>query len=595
MSTAWRDQRRPRRPLQVPAPLPPLPPGEPPPPTGRTVRLAAGLATRADGLRLLLALFLIVAGVGLAVVGGRADMTLHRGVGSGAAAGTPAHTIGRDLATNVDLTRFEPTALDEVAVSLQLNSFRYVRQSFAWAEIEPEPGVFRWEEADAIIDALTRHQIVPVAVLHRSPAWARAPEQAEAFDAPPLDPAAYERFVAAFAGRYGERVPYLQLWDLPNRPDRWGGRPPDPTAYALLLAAGFAGARGGNPGATVVLAELDPWPEGAEGAGDLAFLNGIYAAGGAAIFDVAAARVDGGRRGPYDRRIDAATPSLSRLILLREAMVAAGDGETPVWATHYGWANDPAAGVDASRQAEFTIAGIERARAEWPWLGPLFVWGLRPGETIGGEVPPAYALLGPNNESTPLLEALAAANAAGLTDAAPVGFLPVDARQVAFSEGDWERQHLGPEAYRTTTNVGASVAVPFEGTGVTALVRAGPAAGDVEAIVDGAAVPIALGAFRAEDQELPVAAGLPLGRHELTLRLAGEGELTLGGLRVEREIPLRWPVALLVGAGGALAFLGFRGLISLVAERTGRLQRRRGVDLWPELPRLPAWQPQRRA
>lgn len=590
-----RARGRTRRPLRAPPPLPPPGSARPAQPPSRGFRLAVWLVARPDGLRLLFSLLTIAFGVGLALAAGRADDAFHRGVETGVGPRTPPHTIGRDLATNVDLSQFDPSALDDVALSLQQNGFRYVRQSFSWAELEPEPGVFRWDLASAIVDALDRHQITPVAVLHRSPAWARAPDQADAFDAPPADPAAYERFVAAFAATFGERVPYLQLWDQPNRADHWGNRPPNAADFARLLGAGFRGARDGNPTVTVVLAELDPAPADDGRSRDLRFFADLYAAGAAPLFDVAAARLDGGARFPFDRSADADVAGLSRIVLFREAMLAADDARTPIWATHYGWGIDPATGIDAARQAEFTIAGMERARAEWPWLGPLFAWGLRPGQTIAGDVPAAYALLGPNSESTPLLTAYAEAAATGLTDTAPTGFLPVTARQVAFTDGEWERQRLGPDEYRTTTEAGASVAVPFVGSGVTARLRLGPSAGTVEALLDGRPVPVLLDSFRAQDQDVVLAQGLPLGRHELTLRLRGEGELTIGGLLVERSTPLRWPITLLVGGGFALAFVGFRQLISLIAERTGRLQRRRGIDLWPELPRVPGWQPTRRA
>lgn len=581
-----------RRPLRVPPPLSPRHTAHPS--HSRSFVLLARLVNQSDGLRLLLALLLITSGAVAAMSAAWADLALNRGEESGVGSDTAPHTIGRDLAINVDLSLFDPLALDDVAVSLQRNGFRYVRQSFSWAELEPDPGVYRWEEASAIIDALTRHQIVPVAVLHRSPDWARAPDQIGVFDAPPVDVAAYERFVRAFATTFGDRVPYLQLWDLPNRGDRWGNLPVDPVAYTLLLGAGFRGAREGAPAVTIVLAELDPHLSSDAPITDLDYLAGIYAAGGAPLFDVAAARVDGGTSSPFAVSAASGSSFLGRVVFFREAMIAAGDRQTPIWATHYGWAVDAGVGIDATRQAEFTIAGIERARAEWPWLGPLFAWGLRPGGTLSGEVPPEFALLGQNNESTPLLNAYAASASRGLTDTAPTGFLSVAARQIQFSEGDWEEQNLGPDAYRTTDEVGASLSVPFDGTGVTARLRLGPAAGQVEVQLDGRPVALQLDSFRAQDQDVAIAEGLPAGRHMLTLRLVGEGELTVGGLLVEREVPLRWPIALLLGSGIALAFVGFRQMVSVVAERTGRLQRRRGIDLWPELPGIPDWRPTRR-
>jgi hypothetical protein len=293
--------------------------------------------------------------------------------------------------------------------------------------------------------------------------------------------------------------------------------------------------------------------------------------------------------------MDAAEPSLSRLVLFREAMVAADDAATPVWATHYGWSADPAAGVDPSQQAAFLLAGIARARAEWPWLGPLFAWGLRPGPAVGGDVPAERALLGPNNAPTPQMVALAAAAAAGIDEAAATGFLPVDSRQIVYTAGDWRPQHLGPDAYRTTTEIGAELGVAFVGTGVTARLRVGPELGTVVATLDGEPIALPLEAFQAQDADVVIAEGLSPGMHRLTLRLGSEGELTLGGFFVERAIPLQWPMIVMLGSGVVLLLVGARSAIALVAERTGRLQRRRGVELWPELPQLPGWQPPRRA
>ena len=107
-------------------------------------------------------------------------------------------------------------------------------------------------------------------------------------------------------------------------------------AYVSLLAVGSNAARGANPNAVVLLAELDPFP-GDGGTNDLQFLRQVYNAGGSAFFDIVAARVDGGARTPYDRAVRPDEAALSRVILIREAMAAAGDAAKPIWATHYGW------------------------------------------------------------------------------------------------------------------------------------------------------------------------------------------------------------------------------------------------------------------
>ncbi len=564
------------------------------------ILLLAGWARRIDAsldaVRFVRAAVAIVAGIVLALAGALADATIHRGVESGAESPVVRQVSGRDLATNADLTRFSPQQLPDVAAALQANGFRFVRQSFAWAEIEPAPGAYVWDRYDAIVEELSRRGIVPIAVLHRSPAWARTAATADAFDAAPTDPDAYARFVGAVVARYGDRLPIVQIWDLPNRPDRWADGPPDPAAYVGLLAMASNAARAANPNVAVVLAEFDPAPTPGSAAGDLLFLKRVYAAGAAPFFDVVAARVDGGVRSPYDRRVTAAVPSLSRAILFRDAMAEAGDAGKPVWATHYGWrfAAPGGAGLTPAEQAAWTVAGMERARAEWPWMGPMFAWGLAPGPDLGGETAPEAALLGSDGLPTALLTALGGFHAAGGDAAAPTGFLPVRARQFVY-EGNWSLQHLGAETYRTTNEVGARLTVRLRGTGVLARVRLSRDAAELEAALDGRPIQIGLGAFQAADTEVTLASGLPDTVHELTIRLVEPGQFTIGGIVVERAVPLRWPIVMLIGAGAGLLAWGLRLLLFTVAERSGRLPRRGGPDVWPELPQLPDWKPARRA
>ncbi|HEU0114422.1 MAG TPA: beta-galactosidase, partial [Thermomicrobiales bacterium] len=386
---------RPTAPVPPPRRAPRLPPRQAPPPSAIVVLAGIALALRRDPAlaRRTRAALLLVCGLCLALVAGLTDARLHRGVESGAELPPVRQLTGRDLAANGDLTRFAPDQTAAVAAALQANGIRYLRQSFAWSELEPQPGVFQWDRADAIVNELDRHGITLIAVLHRSPTWARAPGAASAFDAPPTDPGAYERFVQEFVGRYGDKAPFIQIWDLPNRPDHWGGQAATPGGYLELLARAFNAARSANPNVSVVLAELDPFP-GPGAPDDLAFLQGLYTAGGAPFFDVVAARVDGGGRTPYDRGVSASAPSLSRATLLRELLHANGDDQKPIWATHYGWRASAAGqpGLSPDDQAAFAVAGIERARAEWPWMGPLFAWGLAPGPSLGGDVAPGEAL-----------------------------------------------------------------------------------------------------------------------------------------------------------------------------------------------------------
>jgi hypothetical protein len=585
-----RPRRARRRPPALPAQR-----VEPPRAIAALAQWAARIGRDADRLRGIFAATLAVCGLLLALLATWADVTIHRGVGDGITPPIVRQYTGRDLAANVDLTRFAPEQVASVTAGLQANGIRYVRQNFSWAEIEPAPGEYVWGRYDAIVESLNQRGISPVAVLHRSPAWIRSPAGAAAFDAPPADLAAYERFVAAVATRYGDRVPFIQIWDLPNRTSHWGDAPADAAAYVSLLAVGSNAARGANPNAVILLAELDPFPE-AEEANDLAFLRGVYAAGGAAFFDIAAARVDGGTRTPYDRATRAAEPSQSRAILLRDVMDDAGDLAKPIWATHFGWevAADGSARLTESTQAAYTIAGVERARAEWPWMGPLFQWGLIPGPDLGGETPPGRALLRADGSPTALFTELGAFAARGGQEAAPTGLAPVAAHQYVW-EGNWDSQHLGADTYRTTSEVEARFRLRFEGTGIIAVARLSREAGAVDVAIDGQPVDVSLASFQAANAEIPLARRLPDQRHDVTMRLSAPGELTIGGLVVERAIPMQWPILLLIGSGTVLLVLGLFDGALLLAENGGLLQRRRSGELWPELPQIPDWRPARRA
>jgi hypothetical protein len=552
-------------------------------------------AASPDRLRAATAASLALCGVLLTLIAVSADVTIHRGVGDGLSPEVVQHYTGRDLAANVDLTRYATEQLPDVAAGLRASGIRYARQSFSWAEIEANPGQYTWERYDAIVDALNQSGISVVAVLHGSPTWIRSPGAGDALDAPPADLSAFERFVSALVSRYEDRVQFLQIWDLPNVSSRWGGVTPDAASYVSLLAVGSNAARGANPNAVILLAEFEQLPAAGEPS-DLDFLQRVYAAGGSAFFDIVALRLDGGSRSPYDRGTGPERLNLSRAILTRETMVAAGDLTTPIWATHFGWGSSqtgPAAEA-AELQARYTIAGLQRARAEWPWMGPLFQWGLIPGPDLGGGTPTDRALLSEDGSPTPLYRALGDFANAGGVAAAPTGLAPVSAHQFVW-EGNWDLQHLGTGTYRTTSDVDARVQLPFTGTGLVARARLSREAGDIEAAIDDQSIDVSLGSFQAANIDVPLARRLQDGPHTVSIQLVSPGELTLGGLVVVRTIPMQWPIYLLLGSGVFLLFAGlFDGLL-LLAENAGLLQRRRAGELWPELPQMPDWRPARRA
>ena len=563
------------------------------PPTGpyRTTLIVARwvarfrrkLAGRRDVPRLVVALIVGITGMSLAGGASLADEYLHRGIESGSERPVTIQPTGRDVAVNIDLSRFPTDQFDTVAATLRGSGFRYVRQTFAWADIEPQPEQFRWERYDAMIEAFERHSLIPMAVLHRSPTWARTNGDF-AVDSPPGDLSVYGRFVESVVGRYGDRLPFVQIWDHPNLPAEWGDRTPDPNAYASLLAFGFNAAQTTNRNTRVLLAELAT-PDDQTAMNDLDFLKGVYRAGGRAYFHVAAIRLDGGDRSPQDRHVETDLINLSRALLYRELMVAEDDDAKPIWATHYGWAIDPAGGIDAEMQARFGIDGLLRARIEWPWMGLIFSWGLLPPTGDDPTQEGTYSLLNADGLATPWFLAITD-QAWNAPDIAPSGYVPISAEPFSFG-GNWADQHLEQGHYRTTSEVGARVTLRFEGTGIGLFLRLSPEAGTVNAKVDGTELDLNLVASQARNLEVPLVSCLSARTHVLILTLTGEGQLTVGGAIVERGNDRGWPIVLMLWTGILGVGWALREAAFTVAQRLGYHQRRRGYDQWPELPALP--------
>jgi hypothetical protein len=562
-------------------------------------QLGVMLRAHEDRARLIRALVLALAGLALVAGAARADSYLHRGVETGEEIPYVVQPTGRELATNADLTQFPADQYDGVAAALQTSGFRVVRHSFLWSSIEPDSGTFNWDETDEIVNALVAHNLRIVAVLHGSPNWARSLDAEGMPDAPPVDFAAYTAFVEQFVLRYSDRIEFVQLWDLPNRADRWGGVPATPDSFKPLLANAFNAVRGANSETKVILPALDPYGGSATAGADLEFLRGLYRNASKDFFNVVAIQLDGGSYSPYDRSSDPAKLNLSRAIQFRQVMIDHGDQTKPIWASQYGWAANEATGLSRERQGEFIVSGLSRSRTEWPWMGLMFNWDFLP--RAGDD---SYALLTAQAQPTEALTALSDYYKRGENGVAGTGFLPMDADAVVYAN-PWSDQHLERRTFKTTSEVGSSTTITFRGTGIVAYLRMSPQAGVVHFTIDGKSVPgyqevdgqseIDLYLYQARDLAFELASGLDDEVHELTLTLVDSGQLTMGGVVVTRAAPNLWPVAVLTITGALLILFAMRDLIYVIALQAGYLQRRGGLELRPPLPHLPDWRPARRA
>jgi O-antigen ligase len=491
--------------------------------------------------------------------------------------GFPAPVAGADvpvLGVNVALEQYDDEDLEAALKRIAEGGFVWVRQSFYWSQVEPQPGRFDWTIPDRILAALARHpELRLVAVLDDSPPLLLADRSTVSEATLTAGPDGFAAFAGAFAARYGAQVDDYQVWDEPNLTDHWGGGPVNPPAYADLLACTARAIRSADPTARILLAGLAPTIEtGPQNLSDVRYLEQLYQAGAAPYFDVVVGKPYGFDTGPDDRRADEAVLNFSRLLLLREVMVHHGDANKAVWASHWGWNALPPGWTgapsiwgqtDERTQASRTVAALERARAEWPWAGALILDQFQPN-AAPDDPRWGFALVGLDATPRPVYDAVAAW-AAALPDAAPVGGYPA-LNPWATYEGGWRVGPLGADV----GSDGDRATFRFEGPAIALTVRRGPYRAFLYVTVDGRpadALPrdragrayvVLYDSVRAV-ATVPLASGLPSGPHTVeVVAEGGQGQWALVDWRVGPG-PVHdgyaWKLAGLAAAGLALAAL----------------------------------------
>jgi beta-glucosidase/6-phospho-beta-glucosidase/beta-galactosidase len=134
--------------------------------------------------------------------------------------------------------------------------FRWVKQEFAWREIEGAGrGIFDWANPDRVMDQIDAYGLKVIARVGVQPEWAGGgyPEIG-----PPEDYQDFANFLTALATRYKGRIDAYQIWNEPNLAREWGNRPPNPAEYAQLLKLAYQSIKSVDPGAYIITAGLAP-------------------------------------------------------------------------------------------------------------------------------------------------------------------------------------------------------------------------------------------------------------------------------------------------------------------------------------------------
>lgn len=220
------------------------------------------------------------------------------------------------------------TAREELKL-MHKAGIRWVRTDFDWSGVEPRRGVWRFDHLDQTVAWAEAAGVRILPILDYDVSWARPAHQH-------LDQ--WLEYVRRVVTRYKGRLRYWEVWNEPNLEGFWRDKP-NPADYAKLLKATYQAIKQIDPELVVVFGGVSgiPW----------SYLEGAYAAGGKASFDVMNVHPYRYPSPPEER------PLYDDLVRLRRLMDKQGDAGKPIWITEIGWpTHQGRRGVSPERQAE---------------------------------------------------------------------------------------------------------------------------------------------------------------------------------------------------------------------------------------------------
>lgn len=293
----------------------------------------------------------------------------------------------------------------------QAIGFDTVVQVLPWRDVNPEPAVWQWAAADALVRETLNHNLNLVLRLDMPPAWAQQPFAGGV----PFDVAAYAEFVEQVAARYQGHIAGYIIWNEPNLAAEWsfsganlerqltigGGQVAYPPHYAGVLGVAYARIKAADSQALAITAGLAPTNENSPRAmDDRLFLEQLLATQAADCFDILSVHAYGYGQDPLAENT-AAGLHLGRIADLHDIMHTHGV-DKPVWITELGYTVNRGSQPDVTlpQQATYLTAAFERIDTEWPWVELITLWNLSYGLPADDEIE-GYSLLTNRVEKRP--------------------------------------------------------------------------------------------------------------------------------------------------------------------------------------------------
>jgi hypothetical protein len=305
--------------------------------------------------------------------------------------------------------------------------FRWVKQEFAWREIEGAgKGSFDWSRTDRVMNQIDAHGLKVIVRLGVQPEWAGGgyPEVG-----PPNNLQDFADFAAAVATHYKGRIDAYQIWNEPNLSREWGNRPPNAAEYTEMLKLAYEAIKAVDPYPIIISAGLAPTTRNDDVARpDTYYIQEMYDAGAKPYFDALGVHGAGyasspetdpaevartpGLANPGDFKPENNVPEELRRVYcfrhvedVREVMVRNGDTDKRVVLLEFGWTIDPRPdspynwhAVTPEQQDKYFQRAYTYAKENWqPWIGVMSLiyianpqWTMNDEQTYWSIVYPTY-------------------------------------------------------------------------------------------------------------------------------------------------------------------------------------------------------------
>lgn len=314
---------------------------------------------------------------------------------TGGTPGTPGFIYGFQ-AHVIDNGKVFPV-LDKVTGA----GFTWEKQQVEWKYVQPNgPNDQNWGQLDELVNAANSRGVKLLFSIVQAPLWDRT-NPAQPY---PKNPADLATFMSTMATRYKGKVGAYEVWNEENFAREVGPGNINAGNYVELLKASAVAIRAADPSALVVSGA--PTPTGVNdpniAVDDNTYLQQMYAYQGGIVknyFDVLGAHAEAWAN-PPDATVGSPEPAnvtgfnnhpsffFRRLADYRQDMVAAGDSAKKVWETEFGYDSCQGADIPApagyeyckwvseQQQADYEVGAFRYARANYDWLGGIFIWNL---------------------------------------------------------------------------------------------------------------------------------------------------------------------------------------------------------------------------